>query len=448
MSFPASRAARRLAVAATISSALLAMPAAAQDATVAGAPRPITLQEAVRLAQRNSPLAVQARGQERNARAAVRSAYAGFIPSLTLTMGTTRNAGDRFDTVRDQVVSSDPTWQYNDGLGANLTLFDGGRRFFDVRTANAGIGSAEANATAQGFRVSLDVGQQYYAALAARESESAARAQLEQAEQQLRASIARLAAGAATKSDSLRSVIAVGNARLALLQAENDLRVANAALSRLVGSESLVTPTAADTGDVTPVAALDSSALVAMAERGPAVEQAQAELKAARASARAARTPYLPTITASYNRGRSASDSEFRLGGDPLVRSNTLRFGLSYPLFNQWQREEALTRAIVAEDVAEAQARDARLLAQQSLTQYLGVMQTAEQRIAIQRTSVAAAEEDLRVQQQRYQLGAATLLDVLTSQTQLNQARAALIQARYDYRVARAQIEALVGRSL
>ena len=436
-------------LAAMLGAAQLPAPLAAQDARVATAAQPITLPEAIRLAQRNSPLAVQARGQERTARAAVRSAYAGFIPSVTLSMGTTRNAGDRFDQLRDEVVSNPTSWQYNDGLGASVTLFDGGRRFFDVRAANAGIGAAEANQVAQGYRVSLDVSQQYYAALAARESEVAARAQLEQAEQQLRSSNARLAAGAATKSDSLRSVILVGNARLALLQAENDLRVANAILTRLVGSTRLVTATPSDTGDVTPApASLDSTALVALADDGPAVSQAESQLAAARAGARSARTPYLPTITASYNSGRSASDTDFRLGGDPLVRSNSLRFGLSYPLFNQWQREEALTRAIVAEDVAEAQLRDARLLAQQSLTQYLGVMRTAEQRIAIQQASVAAAEEDLRVQQQRYSLGAATLLDVLTSQTQLNQARAALIQARYDYRVARAQIEALVGRAL
>ena len=63
-------------------------------------------------------------------------------------------------------------------------------------------------------------------------------------------------------------------------------------------------------------------------------------------------------------------------------------------------------------------------------------------------TAIAAAEEDLRVQQQRYAVGASTLLDLLTSQTQLNQARQALIQARLDGRIARAQLSALIGREL
>jgi outer membrane protein len=61
---------------------------------------------------------------------------------------------------------------------------------------------------------------------------------------------------------------------------------------------------------------------------------------------------------------------------------------------------------------------------------------------------VIASEEDLRVQQQRYELGASTLLDVLTSQTQINQARVALVQARLNARVARAQLESIIGRDL
>ena len=52
------------------------------------------------------------------------------------------------------------------------------------------------------------------------------------------------------------------------------------------------------------------------------------------------------------------------------------------------------------------------------------------------------------MQNQRYALGASTLLDILTSQSQLNSARYALIQARYDARLAKAQIEAIIGRDL
>jgi len=65
-----------------------------------------------------------------------------------------------------------------------------------------------------------------------------------------------------------------------------------------------------------------------------------------------------------------------------------------------------------------------------------------------QLATVAAAEEDLRVQEQRYSVGGSTILDVLASQSQLTQARQNLIRARYDQRVAKAELEALVGRDL
>jgi outer membrane protein len=427
--------------------------------------RPITLDEAVQLAHRNSPLAVQARGQERTARAAVRSAYAAFIPSLDVSAGNTRrfNSGETVISTSGerQTVEARPT--YNTGLSLGVTLFDGGRRFFDIGASRAGVAAAEANDVSQRFRLALDVSQQFYAAVAARESEAAARAQLGQAEQQLRASVTRLAAGAATLSDSLRSVIAVGNARLALITARNDLNVANAALTRLVGSEDLVTAALDDTSTQAFVVPADTAQLFALAQDGPAIRQAEANLAAARADRRSARAPYLPTISASYSRSGSGVDSRFGSGNavyacpsanDPdrvcesYAYNGSLSFNLRYPLFNQLAREEQVVRADVAEDVARATLRDARLQARQSLVQYLGALQTAQQRVTIQGASVAAAEEDLRVQQQRYELGASTLLDVLTSQTQLDQARAELIAARLDYRVARAQIEALIGRRL
>jgi len=61
---------------------------------------------------------------------------------------------------------------------------------------------------------------------------------------------------------------------------------------------------------------------------------------------------------------------------------------------------------------------------------------------------VAAATEARRVQQERYRLGAATLLDLLTAEANLTQAAVNQVQARYNYLNARAQLEALVGRSL
>ena len=434
--------------AAMLAPAVLGAQATPVGSGTADGARPISLAEAVRLAQRNAPEAVRARGEMRQNAAAVRSAYAAFIPSLSLSLGQVRQGGGRLGPQGQLVPFTGQPWSYSSGFLASVDLFDGGQRFFEIRRARMNVAAADANEIFSRYNISLAVKREYFAVLAARESEAAARSQLEQAEQQLRVASARVAAGAATKSDSLRSVILLGNARLALLTAQNNLRVANSALTRLVAAPELVTAElvldSLDT-DITP---LDSATLAELAETGPAVDQAAAAERAARAGVRVARTAYLPRIGISYRRGGSGFDKTFGIGDDPFAYSDALSLNMNFNVFNQWGREEQIARAKVAEDIAEANLRDARLQSQQLLTQYQGAMQTAQQRVAIQLASVAAAEEDLRVQQQRYALSASTLLDVLTSQTQLDEARAALIQARYDYRVARAQLEALIGRDL
>lgn len=420
---------------------------AAQQPAGDGA-RPIALDEAVRLAQRNNPAAVQARNALRTNSAALRSAYGAYIPSLTASASGTKQGGERYLSEANAIrpLTGAP-WSYSRSIRSNLELFDGGRRWYNVKSAQANIDAADASEISQRYNVALQVKQQYFAVLAAHESQSAAIRQLEQAMEQLKSSTAKVRAGAATKSDSLRGAIQVGNARLALLTADNNLRSANAALSRLVGSTEVLTATPADTAEMGSIV-LDSASLTEMALRGPTVQQAEATLMAARAASKASKTPYMPTLSASYNLTGNNTDYSFDFGSGRIPKQNSFGLSLSYPLFNNFSREENIVRSTVAEDNAVAALRDAKLAQRQSLVQFLGAFRTAEQRVVIQLATVEAAEEDLRVQQQRYNLGASVLLDLLTSQTTLDQARAALIQARYDARIAKAQVEALVGRDL
>lgn len=411
--------------------------------------RPITLTEAIAEAQRNAPGVVNARGLERNAGAARRSAVAAYLPALNLTASSARTQGVQFFQGQLVPLTGNP-WNYNNGVATNLLIFDGGQRWQDLHRARATADVAVASYTQARFDAALQVKQQFYAALAARESEAAAQAQLEQAEQQLKASTARVAAGVATKSDSLRSAIQVGNARLAVLTSQNDLRVANAALTRVVGSTTTVTASPADTVDA-PFAMPTDAELEALVGRGPAVMVAEANVMAARAGKKAQRAQYLPTLSVNYNYSYTQSSKTFSggnlflLGGNDPNRQN-MSFNFSYPLFNQFVREQATVQADVALHNAEAQLRDARLAARANLTTQLRSLANAQARAQVQLAAIAAAEEDLRVQQQRYALGASTLLDLLTSQTTLNQARQALIQARFDGRIARAQLSSLIGR--
>ncbi len=412
-----------------------------------GDARPISLDEAVRLARRNAPASVQARNAIRSAAATVRTRYGAFLPTLSFGGGAQTQQGQRYSVDLDSIIRQDAPWRANHSFSSSLDLFNGGRRWFDLQTARANVDAAEATEVSQSFSIARDVKQQYFAVLAARESQAAARIQLEQAQQQMRAAVARITAGAATRSDSLRTVIQVGNAQLALLTADNALATANASLSRLVGAEQIVTATPADTAEVATIA-LGEPQLYELVEQGPAVKQARAQLAAAQQSKRSAFSPYLPTLSMTVGQSYTASVDGFGFLGDGRNKNLSTSLRLSFPIFNGLSREQQVVTTRIAEDNAEASLRDARLNARQQLVQQLGAYRTAQARVEIQRASVVAGEEDLRVQQERYNLGAGTLLDLITSQTTLITARQALIQARLDARNAKAQIEALVGRDL
>jgi outer membrane protein TolC len=158
----------------------------------------------------------------------------------------------------------------------------------------------------------------------------------------------------------------------------------------------------------------------------------------------AARSGYWPTLglTASTNWNGSNSQNY------NLSAQRQLRLGLNWTLFNGFQREQNVVNQLAAQDVAEASAADARWQLASSLTAQLAALDAARVGIEITGTSVAAAEEDLRVVNERYRVGAATILDVLTSQEALAQAEVDAISARFNYLRAKAQIEALIGQRL
>ena len=156
---------------------------AAQQPVGTGA-RAIALDDAVREAQRNSPTAVAARNSIRTSAASVRTAYAQYIPSLSVSSSGSRQGGETFFQGKLVPYSGVP-WSYSRGVSTNLELFDGGRRWFNLKAAQANVDAADAGETSQRFNIALQVKQQYFAVLAARESESAANRQLEQAQQRL-----------------------------------------------------------------------------------------------------------------------------------------------------------------------------------------------------------------------------------------------------------------------
>ena len=428
-----------------IVSALVSTGVAAQQkpAPVQPAQLQVSLSEAVRRALEVQPAMVQARGDVRNAGAGGLSAWGSFLPTVTTSASASRSNQSRFDPNSTQRL--EPGYSYSGGLTASVDLFDGFRRIANLRAASADQDAAGAGLVGQRYQTTLATQQAFFTALANEELVRVAEAQLERAKQEREIAVNKFQAGAATRSDTLTATVDVGTAQLALLQANANLATAQANLGRQIGVDQ-------------PVRALPDTVLPGLPDttslRGPAlraaplVEQAEAAARATGARTWTARSQYWPSLTLSYNNSRTGTDApNLPLFGN-YRETFAWRFGLSWTLFNGFTREQSQVSANVTHDVAVARAGDARRQVNAQLTQQLAALFTAYAQIEISGANVAAAAEALRVTQERYRLGAGTLLDLLTAQANITQAQVNHVQARYNYLIARAQVEALVGHAL
>lgn len=412
----------------------LAAPAAAQM-------QEVTLEEAVSRALTVQPAMVQARGDAANADMQKRASYGAFLPSLTANSSAFRLSQA---SIVNGFPAAEGAYQFNSSLSVSLDLFSGFRRLARYSSAGANQDAAEAGVVNQRFQVALQTKQLFYDALAREELLRVAQAQVRRAQQQLQISVEKLRAGSATRSDSLRSTVEYGNARIAVLRAQANLAAAQANLGRQIGNEMPVRAVP----DTALAGLPDTVTLRAEVLRGaPQLQQAEAQARAAGSGVWDARAAYFPTLGASLSTS-SQGLAEPWTGFDGNRNQNQLRFFLSWTIFNGFQREQTNTQALVQRDVARARAADTRRQVNAQLTQQIAALATAFEQIEIARANVAAATEDLRVQSERYRVGAATILDLLTSQTALTTAEKDLVQARFDYLLARAELEALLGRAL
>ena len=410
---------------------------------VSGQQVEVTLDDAVQRALRVQPAIVQARGDVRNASAEKRSAVGAFLPSLTTSWAASRNNLTRIDATTGRPV--EPEYIHTLGFSANLLLFDALGRYSTLRASAAAMDAADAGYVRERFLVVLETKRAFYNERSAEVLVQVEEARLRRAQQQLQIAVEKLRAGSATRSDSLRGEVEYGNARLALLEAQSGVAFAQASLGRQIGLEGRVK----GVGDFVFPPFPDTASLRAeIVGGGPDVRRSEALARVAAADQWSARSTYFPTISVSFSDNYQGTGWPEFFGFDSYLESFTWRFGLSWTVFNGFNRETQNTAASVRRDVADAQAAETRRQIDALLTQDLAALVTAHTAIDIARATLAAAQEDYRVQSERYRVGASTILDLLTSQTALADAERTLLGKNYDYVIAVAVLEALAGRTL
>jgi len=403
----------------------------------------VSLDEAVARALVWSPALAQSQNTVLGAEQTRRTSLGSFIPSLSANSSTSRGSSTRFDPNLNRNVTGNSE-SYSMGLNTNVQLFTGFRRGAELDRSNSELGAAEARYDDQRFQVTLATKTQYYQALRQADLLDVARSRLQRAEESLAFTRRRAEVGTGTRSDTLRARLEVQNARQAILVNESSLRAARLNLGRQIGVQGPVAAILPQGIGPAPLPFGEEEMIRIAEDASPSVRAAWASTAAASAGVRVSRAQFMPTLGTSGSYNWNNSEANWDSGRTGWSAS----LSLSYPIFNGFSREAGMARSLNAERLARVQEEDARLAARVEVDNALRSLETAELAIALAEESIVVAEEDLRVIQLRYELGVATILEVVNSQVALDEQLVNLVTARYDYAVARAQLEALLGRDL
>jgi outer membrane protein len=399
----------------------------------------LTLDDVVNLALSNSPQTRITWAQARAQSAVYGSVRGRFLPTLTGDI----NGGPAQSVSQNPAVIGATRSTTTASLQLQYLLFDFGARGGNMAAAHEALFAADLthNATVQG--VVLQAQNAYFTYQASHGLSDAALTAVQTAQANLAAAERRHDVGLATIADVLQARTALAQSQLAAQTAGGNVQAARAQLALALGlAANAKFDVAPDTG-VQPVRQLAENvdSLIERAVRDrPDVKAARALARQSEQQLRSTRSALLPTINLGANSGRVFSNQS-RLEGHTYA----LTLDLSVPLFAGGSHVYDVTAAQENAAAAAARSEQTRLLAvSQVFTSYYA-LQTATQRVATSAELLASATQSEDVARGRYAEGVGSILDLLTAQTALSDARAQAVQSRWTWYAALAQLSRDAG---
>lgn len=386
----------------------------------------VTLPQIIDVALANNPDTRSAWLRARVAEAQLRSSEAAYLPEIDGSV------------IASHQKSGDAKAQTGIGaaVGLNWLLFDFGGRAAEVEQARQTLIAAgfEHNQVIQD--VVLRVEQAYYSYLDSKALLDAEDATLKERQTALDSAEARHRAGVATIADVLQARTALAQARLNRETIEGNLRTIEGLLATSMG---LPATTRFDFGTLPldipthqVAEAVDALLARAVAQR-PELAQARAEALRANARVREVRSQGLPTVGLTSSVGET-----FRSGGS--ITPYSAAVALRVPIFTGGRIANDVRAAQLEAELARENVRSLQQQVDLEVWTSYFALQTAEQRLVTARELLSSAQQSVDVAGGRYRSGVGTILDLLTAQAALENARAEEVQARTDWFLAVARL--------
>ncbi|MEO8578159.1 MAG: TolC family protein, partial [Gemmatimonadales bacterium] len=476
---------------------------AAQAAPQASDPRAaLSLEDAVKLARANNPTHLSIINNRRSADAAVRAAKGQLLPSADANFNAQRQQGGRQIFGGTSLGASSDVNQssYQIGIGYRVNR----ATFIMPKLERASRDAVEADITGSAEILRGNVTQQYLSVLQAQDRASLQDTLLVAAQNQAVLAQARSLVGSGTALDVSRAEVAVGQAKVQVLQARNTIEIEKLRLFQQMGvpqPPNVVLTTQFTTLDEPPPL---ETLLASARSANPVVLALRSREKVADLNVKRARSEYSPTLSLNtgisgytysfansnflVQQGKAATVSEqascFRTeevraklnlsnnlaGCQQIVftdamaadlRSGNKQFPfnfqnsprsisatLSLPLFDGFAREQRMQEAHAASDDARFSVRSRELALTADVTAAYLTLNTASKTAALQAQNAAKARLELNFTQDRYRSGSVNFVDVTDARAAYERAESDRINAIFDYHKAFAALESAVGRPL
>jgi outer membrane protein len=452
-------------------------------AAAAGA-QPLTVERAVQIALDRNTQMVLARANVLDAKGGLYGAYSGVLPRVSADLSragsnTTAQTGTQlFGTVAIPGPRTD-SWSYSTtpqitGQWSILDL----SAIRQLSSARSGLKASKLNLEAARSTVALATRQQFYTTVSAHHLASVADAALKLARDNERRVRALFEVGSVSRSDLLSAQVQTANSQLDSLTAHQNVINQRIALAEALALKET------EMGEVDTVLTAEprdfeeSTLLGEAAKVRPDLKAADAEMNSARMAVTAARLARLPYITVSgtaqYNPFRTFTQKQigtFAVPGpdsvdvtghvvstfrgfrtDPVSsgRSEADRIvsgsvAVNWDIFNGLTNDSriasAKARLLRAEDSRNSLFRNLESEVHQALLSY----REASERLVVANSAYASALENLKLTQQKYNVGSTTILDLNTAQVNLTRAAANQITALASIRIAEAQLNRVRG---
>jgi outer membrane protein len=341
-------------------------------------------------------------------------------------------------------------WQITPMIEFTYTLLDFGRRDAGAAAARAQLAAANFSFNRKLQDVVFATQRSFYAIGAAKAAVRAAEQNVELAKTDDEAVSRRVDLGLATEPELLLSRETVAQSLYDLASAHLAVREAQASMAVALGVAAN-TPLDVPNLESLPIPSglgsqVDQLIEVAVRER-PDLAAQVATLNARRAAVDQAKAQFYPTIGISGNYG--TQNWNFKYDGTPSVNANSPQYTalltINWDLFTGFKRLNDVRQAEADRDAAGAQLKSLEVDAISSVWRAYYEFQTALSRYEYAKSLLAASQESYDANLDTYRQGLSTIVELLTADRDLANARYTIVQSRADLLTSSAAVAYTVG---